>query len=149
MNESNAWFQETTSRAKAISDAYKTTLDRLWWANLMFVVFPAVLTTGAAIFAALPKEQSFVLLNLPAASIFAGTAAVLTAVHKALKCEDYQAECLRLSQAYQGIAIDAHSAASAPDAGLDSPRTRLTRELVDLTRDAKAQVGTNFMGGAA
>ena len=58
MNDSNAWFQETTSRAKALSDAYKTTLDRLWWANLMFVVVPAVLTTAAAIFAALPGQSS-------------------------------------------------------------------------------------------
>jgi len=149
MNDSNAWLQETTLRAKALSDAYKTTLDRLWWANLMFVVVPAVLTTAAAIFAALPKEQSFVLFNLPAASIFAGTAAILTTVHKALKCDDYQAECLRLSQAYQSIAIDAHSAASAPDAERDSPQSRLTRELVDLTKSAKAKMGTNFMSGTA
>jgi len=149
MSDSNAWFQETTSRARAVSAAFKTTLDRLWWVNLMFVVVPAVLTTAAAIFAALPRDQSFVLFNLPPASIFAGTAAILTTVHKALKCDDYQAECLRLSQAYQSIAIDADSAASAPDAGRDSPHARLTRELVDLTKNAKAQVGTNFMSGAA
>lgn len=72
-------------------------------------------------------------------------AVVLIAVHKALKCDEYQAECLRLSQAYQSIAIAADSACSGPDGERDSQQKILTSELVDLTKNAKAQVPTNFM----
>jgi hypothetical protein len=144
MKDNKAWLEETASRAKKLSKAYKRTLDRLWWANLLFVVVPAVLTTGAAVFAALPPERAL-LFNLPVASVFAGLAAILITIHKALKCDDYQVECLRLSQAYQGIAIDAHSAAATPGDDPNSPQTRLTRELVELTKSAKAQVRSNFM----
>ena len=145
MNDSKTWLEQTSSRARALSEAYQSQLGRLWWVNLMFVVLPAVLSTAAAIFAALPKEQNFSFYNLPAASAFAGVAVVLMAVHKALKCEEYQTECLRLSQAYQSIAIAADSAWSGPDGERDSQQKSLTSELIGLTKNAKAQVPTNFM----
>jgi hypothetical protein len=144
MSENRAWFHETSSRAKAVSDAYRKRLGMLWWANLMFVVAPAVSATAAAILAALPPQPSPI-LGLPLASVLAAAAAILTAVHKALKCDEYQAECHRLGQAYEAIAIDAHSVAAAPDAGADSAQARLTRELVDLTRNAQARVATSFL----
>jgi hypothetical protein len=124
MSDHKAWLERTSARASGLSDAYQRKLAKLWWANLMFVVVPAVLTTAAAIFAAIPKEETFSVFGLPAASAFAGIAAVLTAIHKALKCDDHQAECLRLSQAYQGMAIDAESAASAPQAQHDSLQSK-------------------------
>ncbi|WP_174483482.1 hypothetical protein [methanotrophic endosymbiont of Bathymodiolus puteoserpentis (Logatchev)] len=43
-------------------------------------------------------------------SILAGSSAVLITTHRVLKCEEYQAECLRLSGAYHSIAIDVESA---------------------------------------
>src|SRR5262245_24257047 len=84
--------------AEALCGAYRRQLDELWWVNLIFVVVPAVGSAAAAIVAALPNSQASTVLSIPVASALAGGAAVLIAVHKALKCEDYQAECLLLSQ---------------------------------------------------
>src|SRR5262245_28584 len=109
------WLRTTRSRAASIADAYRSTLTWLWWANLLFVVVPAILSTAAAIVAALPavRNREFDILGLgvgvPLASAFAGTAAILLAVHKALRCEEYQAECLRLAHSHQGIAMSAES----------------------------------------
>ena len=58
MSDINDWLQETKARSGLISEAYRLELSRLWWANLSFVVFPAVLSTAAAIFAALPQGNS-------------------------------------------------------------------------------------------
>jgi hypothetical protein len=81
MADIKEWLQETEARATLISEAYRLELSRLWWANLMFVVVPAVLSTAAAIFAALPQETAGSVhigaLSLPLASIFAGVAAIL------------------------------------------------------------------------
>lgn len=98
--------------ATVLAEAYRLRLvGRLWWANLMFVVLPAVCATAAAIFAAAAgsdAEQSKHMTTL--AATLAGLAAVLSAVHKALKCEEYQAECARLGPAFEAIAILADSA---------------------------------------
>jgi hypothetical protein len=110
---------------------------------------PAVLTTAAAVLAALPRSADLEFRGLPLASIFAGLAAILIAVHKALKCDEYQAECLRLGQAYESIAIKARSLAAPPDGVSDSPQVKLTQELVDLTRSAQAQVKTSFMSSVS
>jgi hypothetical protein len=97
-------------------------------------------------FAALPNEKSFEVLSLlPITSILAGSSAILIAIHKALKCEEYQAECLRLSQAYQGIAISADSALSGSEEEWGSHQKRLTAELENLSKNAKALISTNFM----
>ena len=148
MNDSKTWLKQTSARAKALSHAHKHQLRRLWWVNLILVVSPAVLSTAAAVFGALPEDrQPFTVVGLPAAAAFAGAAAILLAVHKALKCDDYQAECLRLSQEYQSKAIDADSANSRPVTELDGHQKRLTTELVELTKNAKAQVRRSFMNG--
>lgn len=145
MSETSKWLEETKCRSIAISEAYRRQLDKLWWANLCFVVFPAVFSTAAAIFAALPNEKLFEIFSLPLTSILAGSSAILIAVHKALKCEEYQAECLRLSQAYQSIAISADSALSGSEEERAIYQKRLTSELEDLSKNARAQVSTNFM----
>src|ERR1041384_945007 len=107
MEDVNEWLEETQSRCVRLSEACRLQLGRLWWANLLFVVLPAVFSTAAAILAALhstnPAPSAGIWL-LPPVSILAGLAAILVSVHKALKCEEYQAECMRLSQRYQAVA---------------------------------------------
>jgi len=118
----------------------------------MFVVLPAVFSTAAAIFAAIPESKIQVLLGnwlLPPASILAGLAAVLVSIHKALKCDEYQAECLRLSQHYQGIAEVARSALSRPDdAERASFQATSAKELKELTESVTARLPTSIISRA-
>jgi len=88
MDVTSKWLERAESRAILLSEAYKMELRRLWWANLMFVAVPAVLSTAAAIVAAvtLPSGLSIFFVDVPFASVFAGLTAVLISVHKALKC---------------------------------------------------------------
>lgn len=145
MSDSKTGLEQIRSRATALFEAYQQRLRRLWWPNLVFMVLPAVLTTAAAIVAALPAATAPNFgLPLPAASVFAGAAAVLLAVHKALKCDEYQAECLRLGQAFQSIATAADLALSGPEGERDKDQERLSNDVESLIKDAKAQVKTNF-----
>ena len=149
MSDINDWLQATKARSELISEAYRLELSRLWWANLMFVVIPAVLATAAAIFAALPKDAAGNLtigtLSLPLASVFAGVAAILMAVHKALKCDEYQAECLRLAQLHQSIAISAGSAVSRPEVERTAHQERIAAKFEEVTEGAKARLPTRIM----
>jgi hypothetical protein len=146
MDNINEWLEQTEARATLVSEAYRLELSRLWWANLMFVVVPAVLSTAAAIVAALPdsKTKDFAIfsLQIPPAAAFAGIAAILITIHKALKCDEYQAECLRLAQIHQSIAISAGSARSRPDDERASHQERIARKLEELTESAKARLST-------
>lgn len=144
MDQIDNWLEETRARATLFSEAYRLALGRLWWANLIFVVAPAVLSTAAAIFAALPAG-SFQNWLLPPASILAGSAAVLVAVHKALKCDEYQAECLRLSQFYQGISDAAGSALSQPESDRASIQKEIAKDLRNLTESVKARLATSIL----
>jgi hypothetical protein len=149
MSDINDWLQETKARSGLISEAYRLELSTLWWANLMFVVIPAVLSTAAAIFAALPQDTAGKLtigtLSLPLASVFAGVAAILMAIHKALKCDEHQAECLRLAQLHQSIAISAGSALSRPEGERTAHQERIAAKLAELTEGAKARLPTRTM----
>ncbi|WP_445367826.1 hypothetical protein ACH5Y9_23850 [Methylomonas sp. BW4-1] len=140
------WFEQTKQRSVALSEAYRIRLAWLWYANLCFVVLPAVSSTIAAVLAA--KEEQYQIsvfcYSMPLVSLLAGLAAVLTAIHKALKCEEYQAECLRLSQAYQSIAVAADAAIFGPATEYAAQHEHLASELRRLAADAKAQVSTNF-----
>jgi hypothetical protein len=144
MSETSKWLEETRSMATVLSEAYRLQLSEFWWPNLMFVALPAVLSTSAAIFAALPAG-SRVLFSLPAASVLAGSAAVLMAVHKALKCDEHQAECLRLGQAYKSIAISANSALMGSEELHEAHKERLTNKLEMLAESAKAQLPTRHI----
>ena len=151
MDDINKWLEDTKSRCSIFSEAYRLELSRLWWANLMFVVLPAVCSTAAAVFAAIPQEKIQELFGhwlLPPASILAGLAAVLVAVHKALKCDEYQAECLRLSQRYQGLAESAGSALSRPDSERVTLQEGIAKELKELTEGVKARLATNIIAKA-
>ena len=103
MSDTDRWLEKAKARALALCSAYRRQLDGLWWLNLMFVVTPAVGTAAAAIVAALPSEPRVFLgyFWMPLASVLAGGSAVLMAVHKSLKCDEYQEECLRISQSYE------------------------------------------------
>jgi hypothetical protein len=101
MSDSSKGLAQIKSQATILSEAYQLRLlGRLWWTNLILVVLPAAVATAAAIVAASLDGNAAGKMPLVAASL-AGAAAVLTAIHRALKCDEYQAECLRLSQAYQ------------------------------------------------
>jgi len=137
-DDAKAWLEQTRARATVLAEAHRLRLTgRLWWANLMFVVVPAVLSTGAAIFAARPD---FTIKSIPPASVMAGVAAILLAIHKALKCDEYQDECLRLSQRYEAVATSADSALFGPEAEHEQVRKDLTTELGELARSARAQL---------
>ena len=146
MDDIKEWLRQTEARATLVSEAYRLELSRLWWANLMFVVVPAVLSTAAAVVAALPesKTKDFAIFSLaiPPAAAFAGVAAILVTIHKALKCDEYQAECQRLAQLHQSIAISASSALSRPEDERASHQERIARRLEDVTESAKARLST-------
>ena len=141
------WLKDTHARTALFSEAYRLSLSRLWLANLIFVVTPAVFSTAAAVLAAV-QDKWFQGWVLPPASILAGLAAVLVAVHKALKCDEYQAECLRLSQYYQGIADATGSALSRPKEERSSLQEHLAKELRQLTESVKARLATRILAKA-
>src|SRR5262249_51894941 len=90
-------FKEIEQQARVFAEAYRLRLvGRLWWANLAFVVSPAVCAAAAAIFAAGGAGGIGAEVSKGLAAGLAGLAAILSAVHKSLKCEEYQGECLRL-----------------------------------------------------
>ena len=132
------WLKFTREQATVLSEAYRLRLvGKLWWANLLFVVVPAVFGTAAAALAAASSASSDGSRLTFAAAFLAGGAAVLTAVHKALQCDEYQAECLRLSQAFQSVRIrsEAKLAEADPDPKAVS---KLAAEYAQLTESAKA-----------
>jgi hypothetical protein len=147
MDETSKWFEQIKSRCTLLSEAYRLQLSRLYWANLLFVVAPAVSSTAAAIVGALNPAIGLRILSVsvPAASALAGSAAVLIAVHRALKCDEYQAECLRLSQAYQSIALAAEAALSRPPDERDIQQKRLSEKIEVLAESTKAQLSTPIM----
>ena len=149
-DETSKWLDEIKSRSTLLSEAYRLQLGRLWWANLIFVVVPAVLSAAAAVVAAMKPPHGFFVFDadLPYASAFAGIAAVLIAVHKALKCDEYQAECLRLAQAYESIAIAAGYAVSRPADERQEQQKRISEKMEGLAEGAKAQLPTGIMQSA-
>lgn len=140
-------FKELEQQARILAEAYRLRLvGRLWWANLMFVVTPAVFATAAAIFAAGGAGVRADVSKALAAGL-AGLAAVLSAVHKSLKCEEYQSECLRLGPAYDAIATRADSAQAIPkgnDATHDELKD-LTEKFATLKESAKAPLPQKYI----
>jgi hypothetical protein len=107
----------------------------------MLVVIPATFATAAAGFAAKASSSGTEATSIAAAWL-AGSAAVLTAIHRALKCDEYQAECLRLSHAYQSIAILADSALSNES---EYAVKAITSKLEMLAESAKAALPTAYI----
>ena len=133
---------EIKREATLYAEAYRLRLvGRLWWANLAFVVFPSVCAAAAAIFAAGGAGMDEGLAKALAA-ILAGLAAVLSAIHKSLKCEEYQNECLRLGAVYDSIAAQAGSAELSPK--LEKLKD-LTEKLATLKENAKAPLPDKYI----
>jgi hypothetical protein len=143
-------FKEIAQQARVLAEAYRLrVVGRLWWANLVFVVTPAVSATAAAIFAAGGAGIRADVSKALAAGL-AGLAAVLSAVHKSLKCEEYQAECLRLGPAYDGIAVRADSA-QAILKGNDPTHDELkdlTEKFATLKESARAPLPKKYISKA-
>ena len=144
-NDSSKWLEETKLDAKILSEAYRLRIGELWWLNIVTVVAPAILSTLAAIFASLPQREGIVFSSIPLASELAGASAILIAIHKALKCDDFQAECLRLSQMYQSIAVSAGAALAGTGEQQSSRKEILATKLEVLTAGAKAQLPLRFV----
>jgi len=93
MDQINRWLDETKSRTALLSEAYRSPWAASGGRTWRSWFIPAVFSTAAAIFAAVPKErveQCFgAWLTAPCFNT-GGLAAVLIAVHKALKCDEYQ-----------------------------------------------------------
>ena len=139
--DTRQWLMFTRQQATVLSEAYRLRLvGKLWWANVVFVVVPAVFGTAAAALAAAASStnSSGNWLTLVAA-VLAGAAAVLTAVHKALNCDAYQAECLRLSQAFQSIRIRSEAMLAEFTSNPDPKGvSKLAAEYARLTESAQA-----------
>jgi hypothetical protein len=133
-------LDDVLRNSRVRSEAYRLRLvGLLWWANLLFMVLPAALATAAAVFAATNNK------GLTAG--LAGAAAVLTAVHKTLKCDEYQAECLRLSQRYRGLATLAQSVIENngnDDPDLPTPQ-KLILKYAELEESATAMLTDRFI----
>ena len=86
------------AECKVESHAFGKRLKLLWYTNWITVIVPSLLavTAGSAFFAA---EDWAPIVGL--STLFA---ALLTAIHKGLDCDAYQAEARRLIQAYNGLA---------------------------------------------
>ena len=147
MEDINHWLEETKGRCARLSEGFRLELELLWWANLAFVVVPAVASTAAAIIAAIPAEKLGSLFQgwfLPPASILAGLAAILVAVHKSLKCDEFQAECIRLTQEYQAIAEMAAVALARPLEERLEAQAAIGKELTTLVKNARARLPTRM-----
>ncbi|MEK6324464.1 MAG: hypothetical protein AABN33_22720 [Acidobacteriota bacterium] len=143
-------FVEIEREATLLAEAYRLRLvGRLWWANLAFVVLPSVCAAAAAIFAAGGAGMNADVAKALAAGL-AGLAAVLSAVHKSLKCEEYQNECLRLGAAYDAIAARAASAelSPTPDDSKSDELKDLTEKMATLKESARAPLPDKYIAKA-
>jgi hypothetical protein len=75
-------------------------------------------------------------------AILAFSASVLTGLHAALKCDPYQAECLRLVQALKSLGMEIQSCKELPDEEYSAKARALITELTNLLKTAGASPGT-------
>jgi hypothetical protein len=132
-------------RSFILGAAYQFGRDRFAYSNMITLVLPAILSSVVAIFAAISNPPDwFMIGRIPLESILAGTAAILVTIHKVLNCEEYQAECLRLSNVFKSIAQEAEIAIhSSTDS--NSELTRLTDSFSHELKSAQATVPKSCM----
>jgi hypothetical protein len=127
-------------QASILSLAYKFGRERFAYSNLFTLVLPALLSSIVAVIAALTSPPEwFDVGPVPGESILAGLAAILVTIHKVLNCEDYQAECLRLSNVFKAIAYEADLTLNS-SADLYPELTRLKDKLALEIENANATV---------
>jgi hypothetical protein len=142
MSDPRSHLEWIRGKALVLSEAYRLRLvGILWWANLLLVVTPAAAATAAAYFAGESAGSNHHYLWT---GILAGGAAVLVSIHKALKCEEYQAECLRLSQSYQSIAIRA-AAETTKETFSETSLEEITQAMATLVEGARAPLPNRFL----
>jgi hypothetical protein len=94
-----------------LSLAYSTTLTWLTPANFILVVGAALLSLVAG--ATILIENNW--LTKVQSGVLALVSGALTIVHSKLGCEQYQAECRKLSALYRGMAADYGNLRTADD----------------------------------
>ena len=132
-------LQHLSTYSCVLGKAFQLRRDSLWWTNLVTLVLPAILTTLVAILSAIPNADLTPVFGVPITSVMAGAAAILIAVHKAMKCEEYQAECLRLSRVFSSIALEAELALRSSRA-LPGELNRLSDKLTSTLESMTATV---------
>ena len=132
-------------RAFILGAAYQYGRDRFAYSNLFTLVLPALLSSIVAVITALSNPPNwFDIGTIPGASVLAGFAAILVTIHKVLNCEEYQAECLRLSNVFKSIAQDAEIALYSSQDTNDE-LSRLSEKFALQIENAKATVPENCM----
>ena len=132
-------------RAFILGAAYQYGRDRFAYSNIFTLVLPAILSAIVAVITALSAPPNwFDIGTVPGASVLAGLAAILVTLHKVLNCEEYQAECLRLSNVFKSIAQDAEIAFSS-SRDLNHELSRLSEKLTLEIKNAKATVPDSCM----
>jgi hypothetical protein len=140
------WVAEAEEGASVQSMAYADRLRILSSLNLFTVLMPALLATVSAVVGAIPKQPVVEsLAHLPLATVLSAAAAIFITFHKSLKCDDYQAECRRLSQAYKAFAVSAAAALALPVEALPEGHERLSTQLAALTQGAMATVPGRYV----
>lgn len=134
-------LEKLKERAFVLGVAHQCARERFTYSNVFTLVLPAVLSTAVAVMAAIPKasEEWILFESIPVTSVFAGLAAILVTIHKVLNCEEYQAECLRLSNIFKSIAQEAEISAYRSN-DHDIELTRLSEKLSLAIENAKATV---------
>ncbi len=132
-------------RAFILGAGYQYGRDRFAYSNIFTLVLPAILSAIVAVITALSDPPNwFDIGTVPGASVLAGLAAILVTLHKVLNCEEYQAECLRLSNVFKSIAQDAEIAFSS-SRDLNHELSRLSEKLTLEIKNAKATVPDSCM----
>jgi hypothetical protein len=145
-------LSELSMKAYELGMAHQLRRESLNLLNIFTIVMPAILSTVVAVIVALPPlplPPAPTILNstpfgIPIESFLAGFAAILVVIHKELKCEEYQAECLRLAGLYHSIAIDAKYALhSADDKG--GELKRLSEKFASAIKAASVTVPYRYI----
>ena len=132
-------------RAFILGTAYQNGKDRFNLSNMFTLVLPAVLSSVVAIISAMKSPPDwFNVCSIPLESILAGSAAILITIHKVLGCEEYQAECLRLSNIFRSIAQEAEIAIYSSKE-LNVELSRLSDKFATELENAKATIPKRYM----
>jgi hypothetical protein len=130
------WLNKNAIESRVTSRAFDDRLGFFWGLNLITVLLPAVFASAAALVPLLP-EASRTFLELPLAPALSISAALLVTLHKALKCDDFQAECRRLSQAHLAFAVAADAAVHLPETRIVQEYERLSVQLCALVAEPR------------
>ncbi|BDM83086.1 hypothetical protein [Acaryochloris marina] len=133
--EPDNFFKELSREAKYNSRIYQKRQNRLIAPNLITVLLPALLSTIVAIISGIEAYSKVDIAGIPVASLLSGLSAILITIHRTLKCDEYQAECLRLANLYDSISTEAKYISLLESLDLEKEGLRLIREMASASRD--------------